>query len=96
MCGISEASFINLASLCKNISSSSNKVSSIKAWLKFSRYKFSLSSQLVSVFYRMDGVILVGTRMNTHNALVHEKTTYRTFFIKKIHLSPSFPNILLP
>lgn len=93
-CDIS--AFINLASLYKNISSSSNEVSSIKAWLELSCHKFSLSSQSVSVFNGINGVILIGTRMNTLSALVHEKIISRTFITKKISLTLLFPKILLP
>lgn len=48
-----------LAPLYKDISPSSNEVSSIKARLKFSSHKLSLSSQFMPVFYRADWVILV-------------------------------------
>lgn len=47
------------------------------------------------VFYRTDGVILVGIRMYIYNVLVYEEIIYRVFIIKKISLILLFFKILL-
>lgn len=50
----------------------------------------------MSVFYRMDRVILIGTRMNTDNALVHKEIIYEAFITKKINSTASLPKTVLP
>ena len=44
----------------------------------------------------MDGVILIGTRTNTHNALVHEEMIHRAFIIKKLVQCHHFPQFYYP
>lgn len=85
----------NLASLSKNISSGSNEVSSIKTWLELGRHKLSLGGQFVSVFHRMDGIILVGKRTNTHIAFSFSRNLLtRINMILKMNSLASFPKTL--
>jgi len=64
--------------LYKDISSSSDEVSSIKAWLKFSSYKFSLSSQFMPVFNRADWIILVIEKNSNNFRLEMVRERYQT------------------